>query len=282
MAHRLLFQLLFPVWLVLAIPATQASPPLHSPHSNQSMSEALLFHTGVDDLLVQYPELVKSGVLQRIRSAGAPDHVAQPYYPLIEGAFAADSTRVELAERLAQALTTGELQAILDWYASPLGQKIQAAELAAMTAGEYQSLQSHLETLPERYRGSERERQFAAFDRATQATRTMVDNTTSVQIAMAATLLQMAGKPGSPDFSDLRQALEQRRGTLRGRVGQQVYLNYLATYEALSDEELADYIRFARSEPGARFFEALNGALYDMLVARSEALINRPWVASQG
>jgi hypothetical protein len=259
--------------VILAFLSLLCSPVLlGAALSPEALSAHLLTQTGFDALLEQYPALVKAGVARRARFAGAPEQITRDSARLIDGVFIPAELNRELQQRLQQRFDTTELASLVSWYNSPVGQKIVAAEMQGVSQADYASLQDSLSALQARYQGTERERLFAAYDSATYATRMMVDNGAAIQVAMAAVLSGVIKGPGLPAFAVLRQSIEAQRTAMRGVAGQQVYLNYLYTYQDISVEEIRDYIDFARSDLGARFFETLNSGLYEVLNAKSEGI----------
>ncbi len=246
-----------------------------------SLGEQLLNQTGIDGLLFHYPQMVKSGVRQRIERTGASSQVADSFGTLIDRSFKPDLLTRHVSASLESQFSEAELKTLLDWYGSELGQRIVSAEMTSVSRGEYESLEQVMERLQVQYRGSEREKLFPAFDRATYATQMMVDNATSVQVSMAAALTRLVKGPGMPTFEELRDIIEARKLSLRGPVGQKVYLNYLYTYQDVSNSDLERYIRFARSELGERFFSVLNTAVYEVLNDQAEQL-SRPAYAESG
>lgn len=259
--------------LVLGLLTLVCSPVLlGATPSTETLSAHLLTQTGFDALLEQYPALVKAGVARRARFVGAPEHVTSESASLIDSAFKPAELNHELQQRLQQRFDASELASLVSWYSGPVGQKIVAAEMQGVSRADYANLQVSLSALQTRYQGTERERLFAAYDRATYATRMMVDNGAAIQVAMAAVLSGVIKGPGLPTFAVLRQSIEAQRPAMRGVAGQQVYLNYLYTYQDISVEEIRDYIDFARSDLGARFFETLNSGLYEVLTAKSESI----------
>ncbi|MBK8971807.1 MAG: DUF2059 domain-containing protein [Hahellaceae bacterium] len=245
---------------------------LASSQPDENLSARLLSQTGVDALLQQYPDMVKSGIVQRVKHVGVPDIIANQSVQLVDQSLNPGAMILELQTLLARRFSPQEMQQIVDWYQSPVGRRVVEAELMSVSRSEYHHLQETLTTLQARYQGSDRERLFPAFDRATYATDTMVDSTSAVQIAMAAALSTTVKGEGLPSFESMRATIESRRTALRGVVGQQVYLNYLFTYQDLSLADMENYIAFARSELGARFFETLSKGVYEVLTRRSSEM----------
>lgn len=279
--------------LVFAAGWTNAAPPVASalgpapraaslsvtPTAEQ-LSAELLGQTGSDILFEQYPALLKSGIVRRVRLVGLPETVATASSARVDATMLPLEMKRQLQEMLQARLQVDEMQGLLDWYRGPLGRKVVAAELAGVSQDDYANLQETLDALQTRYRGSERERLFARFDQATHATRMMLDNGAAIQVAMAVILSGSLPGADLPSFSEVKRAVESRRQAMRGMAGQQIYLNYLYTYQDLSNEEIDDYIEFARTDSGARFFEVLSSGVYEVLNSHAERLDDVPLQAA--
>ncbi len=239
---------------------------------DRQLSVQLLQHSGMDSLIAQYPDIVKSSLRQKVRHLGAPTAMATALEQRVDGAFNQDQILNRICSRIAEQLSTQEMQQVVHWFESPIGQKILAAELDEVTEDEYVHLQTQLDSLTNRYQGSDREQLFVSFDRATAATENMLNSTVAIELSMAATLYSVFKGEDVPDFAELRQLVENRRTVLRGRIGQQVYLNYLYTYRDLSLQDLQGYIAFAGSETGQRFVQVVNDSVYNVLAEQSEKL----------
>ncbi|MDG9668908.1 DUF2059 domain-containing protein [Hahella sp. CR1] len=251
------------------------STPVFAVKSDTSLSANLLAQTGVDELLSRYPDMIKTGIRANIRRTGASEDLMDLFERVVDGAYQADDLQSQVERRLEQQLSPAEMRHVLQWYRSPIGQKIVAAELNAMSSEEYAEAQKRMERLSEENKGGEREHLFSAYDRATLATDSMLDNTVTIQLAMAAAITSVVKGPELPSYHDLKRVIEERRFSIRGMVGQQVYLNYLYTYRDVPLADMKGYIAFARTDAGARFVEVLKTALFDVLQERSEVLGER-------
>ncbi len=242
------------------------------PQAPVPVVERLISSAGMDDLLAQYPVLIQRTLARNLAGKALPRGLSQVFDQAIRSSFQPDDLLDEFAQALATRLTPEEAGHALEWYTSPLGRKVVRAEMGAVADG--QALES-LDQLRERYRGTERERLFAAFDRATGSTETMLDNAQILQLAMAAAITSVVHGPTLPTYDDLKAIILKRRTAMRGEVGEQAYLNYLYTYQHLSLDELKAYIAFARSPAGQAFVQGVNAALKETLQKRSDQMSER-------
>ncbi|WP_020407391.1 DUF2059 domain-containing protein [Hahella ganghwensis] len=239
------------------------------------LSLRLLNQSGLAEWLVHYPVMLKNGLRHNVERVGMPDGVARMFEIAVDGTYNVADVNEEVLVRIEADMSRQQMQDILTWYRSPVGRKVSQAEANVISDSEYSRLQQTLGDLTQQYAGTDREQLFAAFDRATRATESMLDNTLAVELAMAASLSALVKGSDLPDFSELKALLSERRKMLRGQVGQQVYMNYLYTYRDLSLQELRKYIAFARSENGNRYLEVVSNAVFEVLEEHSAKLGRR-------
>ena len=59
---------------------------------------------------------------------------------------------------------------------------------------------------------------------------------------------------------------------MRGVIGQQVFANYLYTYQQLTDQELEAYVDFTASPAGNRYSSVVNESIKNVLLKPSETI----------
>ncbi len=259
----------------LSVSLTGQTDHVHYDGSGSQLSSQMLAQSGLDELLTHYPVMLKNGLRHNVRRVGMPEKVARIFDHAIDGTFDTEKMNTQVLQRIEAGMSEQQMREVMSWFRSPLGQKISQAELTTVSSSDYARLQQELDELADRYAGSDRAELFPAFDRATRATESMLDNALSVELAMAASLAAMIKGPDLPDFAELKALISERRTTLRGRVGQQVYVNYLYTYRDLSLQELQTYIAFANSDSGNKFLEVVTNAVFEVIEEHSELLGQR-------
>lgn len=232
-----------------------AGPVAAAPTAQQVLSAS-----PIDDIVAQYPAMMSQGIRDGLKRSGqVPPVVAETVGHLVSSSFNADKIEQQVEDALAEGLTDKQLEAVANWYKTPVAKKISAAEIAASAPAVWQDIQASAPALNKKYKGTERAKLFDRFDRASRATESAVDTTVAVQLGLATAMA--AFSPDSANYEQLKKRIEGQRSALRGVVGQQVYDSYLYTYEKISDQEMNLYVDFLESEPGLAFSQVVTTSI---------------------
>lgn len=249
------------------------SSSLLQAETNEVLANKIVSRSGLSEMISQFPVLLKEGVKQGAEQAGGNSQkMVNQISQIIDQAFGVDASIDIIRNDLSEQMTTAELQRVLEWLDSPLGKKITAMEVAAMSPDAYHELQSELLALQKKYRGSEREKLFQQFDKSTNATEASLETAIAVQLTLASAMSASSNNPQMPSYEYLKKSIEDSRFMMRGVIGQQVFSNYLYTYQALTDEELKSYIDFTSSPAGHRYSLVINESIRNVLLQPSEAI----------
>ena len=206
----------------------------------------------VDDIVAHYPAMMSQGIREGlIQSEKLSPMMANTIGNLVGSSFSAEEIEQQIITNLQASLTSSQLQAVHDWYETPVAKKITAAEIAASMPSEWEKVRARAAELNRQYKGTLKADMFDRFDRAARATETAVDTTIAVQLGLASSMAAFSSD--SANHEELRQRIESQRGTLRGIVGQQVFDSYLYTYENIGAQEMDLYLSFLESSAGAAF-----------------------------
>lgn len=200
-------------------------------------AQQVLAASPVDDIVAQYPAMMSQGIREGLkRSDQIPPMVAETIGYVVSGSFRAADIERQIVQDLKAGLTDRQLEAVADWYESPVARKIAAAEIVASDPVMWKEIKARAPALNEKYQGSDRARMFDRFDRAARATESAVDTSIAVQLGLATAM--SAFSSDSVNYDQLKQRIESQRGAIRGIVEQQVYESYLFTYETINNEEM--------------------------------------------
>ncbi|MBL3555141.1 MULTISPECIES: DUF2059 domain-containing protein [Marinobacter] len=231
------------LFLLLACTSATASP----------LADSVLRASPVDAIVAQYPAMMSQGVRDGLKQSGRVEpFVANTISSIVSNAFSVAEIRAQVIEDLDQGMSDQQLNSVLEWYETPLAEKITQAEIAASRPSVWKEVEAEATQLQKEFKGSERAELFDRFDRAARATESAVDTTVAVQLGLASAMAAFNGSKG-PTFEQLQQKIESQRSMLRGMVAQQVYAGYLYTYQDLTTSELKDYIGFLESDAGSAF-----------------------------
>ena len=171
--------------------------------------------------------------------------------------FDADAIYSRIKLEFERNLDADKLAEALAWYRSPLAKRITALELMAL------AFENGLDNVSiERKQASyERIALVERLDAVGGASETTVDVTLSIVRS-----LTRAFQPVLPASARVSNAqLEEQIARARSRTLEQIrsacLVSMLLAYRSLTDQELAEYVRFAESEAGHWYMSVMNSAL---------------------
>ncbi|UZE95704.1 DUF2059 domain-containing protein [Alkalimarinus alittae] len=245
---------------------------LHA-ESNEGLANKIINRSGLSEMINQFPALLKEGVKQGAQQSGANNQkMVMQISQIIDHAFGVNESIAVIRKDLSEQLTEQELQTVLEWLDSPLGKKITEMEVGAMSSESFQDMQLQIMDLQKKYRGSEREKLFERFNKSTNATEASLETAIAVQLTLASAMSASSTSPQMPSYEYLKKSIEDNRFMMRGVIGQQVYSNYLYTYQALTDQELKAYVDFTGSPAGNRYSLVVNESIKNVLLKPSEVI----------
>lgn len=255
--------------------ATESAPSVKATQASGHRTLVTQVYTasGLEDMVKRFPELLKEGVAGGMNETGQQDkNFVRELSSIIDSAIDEKVMGEKIQQHLGGGLTDAQMTSVMTWLNSSIGSKVIALEKKAVTTESVQEMEAKVVELQRKYKGSERELQFAAFDKATDMTEASLETAMAVQVALAGAFAS-AGEGASPlTYEQLQELVEANRFMTRGLIGQQVYTSFLYTYEPLSKEELQAYIDFAETNDGSRYFRVINAALRDVLIEPSREI----------
>lgn len=231
----------------------------------------VLVASPVDDIVARYPAMMSQGIREGLKQNGQlPPMVANTIGNIVSSSFSAADIEQQIIADLEKGLTEPQLQAVHDWYETPVARKISAAEIAASAPSAWQEIQASAAELNSQYKGTRRAAMFDRFDRAARATESAVDTTIAVQLGLATAMTAFSSD--SVNYEQLRQRIESQRSMLRGVVGQQVYDSYLYTYQSIGAQEMDLYLEFLESPAGAAFSKVVTNSIQQAITEPVESI----------
>ncbi|ERS89843.1 hypothetical protein Q667_11610 [Marinobacter sp. C1S70] len=225
----------------------------------------------IDDIVEQYPAMLSQGIREGLKQRGqVPPMVADTVGYVVSSSFSADKIEQQIITDLQAQLTDEQLQAVSEWYQTPVARKISSAEIAASAPEAWPQIQASAPELNRKYKGAPKAEMFDRFDRAARATESAVDTTIAVQLGLATAMSALSSE--SMHYEQLERRIENQRGMLRGVVGQQVYDSYLYTYDKISAQELALYLDFLESPAGKQFSQVVTSSIQQAIMEPVESI----------
>ncbi|MCG8521190.1 MAG: DUF2059 domain-containing protein [Pseudomonadales bacterium] len=246
---------------MLGVGSAQAAPDAAS----------VLEASPIDDIVEQYPAMLSQGIREGLKQRGqVPPMVADTVGYVVSSSFSADKIEQQIITDLQAQLTDEQLQAVSEWYRTPVARKISSAEIAASAPEAWPQIQASAPELNRKYKGTPKAEMFDRFDRAARATESAVDTTIAVQLGLATAMSALSSE--SMHYEQLERRIENQRGMLRGVVGQQVYDSYLYTYDKISAQELALYLDFLESPAGKQFSQVVTSSIQQAIMEPVESI----------
>ncbi|WP_278800572.1 DUF2059 domain-containing protein [Marinobacter nauticus] len=246
---------------MLGVGSAQAAPDAAS----------VLEASPIDDIVEQYPAMLSQGIREGLKQRGqVPPMVADTVGYVVSSSFSADKIEQQIITDLQARLTDEQLQAVSEWYQTPVARKISSAEIAASAPEAWPQIQASAPELNRKYKGTPKAEMFDRFDRAARATESAVDTTIAVQLGLATAISALSSE--SMHYEQLERRIENQRGMLRGVVGQQVYDSYLYTYDKISAQELALYLDFLESPAGKQFSQVVTSSIQQAIMEPVESI----------
>lgn len=225
----------------------------------------------IDEIVEQYPAMLSQGIREGLKSRGeVPPMVADTVGYVVSSSFSAAKIEQRIIADLQARLSSEQLEAVHEWYGTPVARKISAAEIAASAPEAWQNIQARAPELNRKFKGSTKAGMFERFDRAARATESAVDTTIAVQLGLATAMSALSSE--SVHYEQLEQRIESQRGVLRGVVGQQVYDSYLYTYENISTQEMGLYLDFLESPAGKQFSRVITSSIQQAVMDPVESI----------
>ncbi|PPI81727.1 DUF2059 domain-containing protein [Marinobacter flavimaris] len=225
----------------------------------------------VDDIVARYPAMMSQGIREGLKQNGQlPPMMANTIGNIVSSGFNSVDIEQQIINDLQAKLTDSQLQAVHDWYGTPVARKISSAEIAASEPSAWAKIQSSAMELNSRYKGTRKAEMFDRFDRAARATESAVDTTIAVQLGLATAMAAFSND--SANYEQLRQRIESQRSMLRGVVGQQVYDSYLYTYQNIGAQEMDLYLEFLESSAGSAFSKVVTNSIQQAITEPVESI----------
>lgn len=251
-----------------------AGPLMAAPDTTAPSARQVLAASPIDDIVDRYPAMMREGIREGLkRNQQLPAVVAETIGQVVSSSFRAAEIEQQIVQKLERDLSGEQLEAIQNWYQTPVASKISEAEIAASDPALWQQIQARAEKLNRKYKGTDRARMFERFDRASRATESAVDTAIAVQLGLATAMAAFSSD--SANYEELKQSFESQRGQIRGIVEQQVYDGYLYTYEKISTQELGLYIDFLESDAGSAFTNTVTQGIQQAITDPIESIGNQ-------
>lgn len=252
-------------WLLLLCATMAAAAAFgDTPAPETTQVDRLMERSGMTQTLRQIRPSVLSGM--GTGQADLPQNITRAMVLSAEQAFQAERMIGEVRAFLAAHLSPQELDDVLQWLDTPLGQRTTALENAASSPEGQARMIEYARRLKQQPPSRERLALCNRLNQITHASELMHQLFEAAMLAGAAGVnaAQPAERQLPPET--MRRLLEREFATELAQIEPSVTLTLLFTYAPLSDAELRQYLAFLEVPPGSRYIEASSSALRQVVI----------------
>jgi hypothetical protein len=244
------------------------------PGSSLPSVDELMHKSGLWLQVAQIEPLVQIGVMQELAKTGEREESdIGPLRQAITTAYGAERLRDEVRNQLALSLAQGDVDDVLAWLSSDLGQRLTALEEKSGEVNEYLQRQEDASIFLRSLSSKRIEiiRRFTKAIRAGEASASIVINTT---VGMTYGMSVVNSRSNIRGISEIKRKLESQKAQLIRMFERQSISQFAVIYQSVSDRDLNKYISFAKSPAGRRYHAASIQAL-DIALTRAATEIGR-------
>jgi hypothetical protein len=230
--------------------------------------------SGLDKAFDEIAAGIKVGMEQATpdgsMSAALREKVLAGAGPAADAAFAPETMKREFRLAMEGKLAEADLDSIFAFYRSPLGARITALENASQEATVQRQIAEMAPKLLERLKNEpERAEVLALVDSSLRLTEMGADVAFNIGRAIAVGIVASGEKTAAlPDqaIAAIDSEMQKVRPAMTAQMQEQILLTLAYTYRDVSIPELRQYLAFATSTAGKRFFDAAIPAMNAVLV----------------
>ncbi|CZF80959.1 hypothetical protein GCE9029_02308 [Grimontia celer] len=232
--------------------------------SDKSLN-ALLKASGIEEMVNQFPDTVKAGILEAQQQQGAlPEKDLDAMILSVDETIVPANILAGIRKSLSGELNDQQIAGLMTWYESPLGKSFTEAEAKSGTEEAFAAMSAEA---PKLMQNQELIAQVQKIDQLLNATNLTVNFFEQVQMAIFAGLMS-ALQPDLPlDMSEMKKELNAVRQQSTANVQQMVHVSLAYAYKDFKPEEREQYIAFLSAPDASRFNQTALKSMMDQLEA---------------
>ena len=188
---------------------------------------------------------------------------------VIENSFDTQVMRETVVNGVMENISESDMKLILAWLDSPVGNKITELEERAGSKEGMEETQEFIRNVKKTSTTKERIRLIKELNSSMNITATTVDITLSTQFALSMTTKQARGKLSRDAIRKLYEDFKKNMLQIEPMVEHQVNGSLLYTYQTLTDEELGQFVDFAKTTSGKNYTTVTSSFLLQGIVESS-------------
>jgi hypothetical protein len=257
--------------------------------TTENLAHALYIRSGMEEQMRQLPLAIQGGLDQARNHDNRIQQIPQDVYlnikNLLADAFAAERLNAIVLRQMEAQLSRDEMERIRAWLDAPVGKRRSDLFTASLKPQASADLQEFMKNLPKSPASPARLELIQGLAAATKTKDLTLEIAVNTQLVLTTVIGATFPSAEQWPFSKILDEAEKNRLLLEPRVDQLIIPLLLYMYGALSDAELGQYLAFAKSGPGARYYRSMfNGirlALMDASIRFGAAMADLQWKRRQ-
>lgn len=224
---------------------------------SQDQARQLINAAGIELQIQQIPKALGQAGHQQ---SGPAATFIQPMMQTLQSVFVPEKMLETLTDKLTRRLDVPTMLDALTWYQSSNGRDIINAQKAMLQPDVMERVaRAMTEGMPEM--PDDRRALLNDIASSTQSTEIALDTMVSIQAAFMSALSSMITPQQAQGFDQLKTSFNASKDKMRSQVGDSLLIQQSVLLQSLPDETLKEFLRFAKSQSGQTFFDALNTSL---------------------
>lgn len=195
-----------------------------------------------------------------------PGPVVDTVNQVVKVRYSPDFFRTSMKATLDEALSVGELAQLIDWFESPLGQKILRLEAAANDPENQAQMEAYIEEkLSKEIPRNNRVRLIEELMEALDVVELSIELAASASVGAQRMLREVMPIGTEPPMRPIQVLKAREKPYIRKEMPEKMRNIFLYTYRSLRDQEIQQYLDFARENAMKNFQRGQIQAISRML-----------------
>lgn len=225
---------------------------------------------GVADTLEAMPAQIQASLLS-VQDRLAPE-LRDTLSEIVHAAYEPRAIETHIVAGVTAALTDEDARAVQQFCQSPLGRRVISLEAVQRRSKQSEEFQRFVEAARQVPPSPSRFNLLEQMEAHTDARRLAMRLVEQTATSLARGVEQASPGDKTLRVTDVRRALNERRGAIERQVSRMVRLGMLYTYRELSDADLRGYVRFLGSPAGLTFSRAMGEGVVSAMAIAGEAI----------
>ena len=237
--------------------------------------DELMHKSGISVQMDQVESIIQASLVeQQTDNASVQKFDLKTLREAVAKAYAGDVVREEVRRQLAATLSQTDVNEVLTWLSSDLGQRLTKLEeqhmvAAALLMQDEEKMTALIDGLSARRKAT-----LGKFVKAIRAGETGVEMTINTTLGLTYGMALAAPHGIIPDFVRIKEELESQKPELVAAYEQYGVVQFALIYQSVSDSDLDKYLAFAESAVGKRYHDATIQAM-DVALTRAARELGR-------